>query len=440
MKGAIVIFISIIIFIPEKISYGQWNKVSVNKYGINDSTIFNTYTISSIGIKSRKTAYAVVSENDGALFRTTNEGINWDSVALSCNCRGGNYIYFSDSLTGYIAGYDYILRSNDRGDTWLDISPDSTIAFWNYHYIAEDKQGNIWISALHAPFLYEYFPDSNSYKKVYSTGGLQTIEKIQFTSPGRGYLMGSTDGNWWEPNLYTSIDSGKHWHEVIWKNAAFASFWDIEFLDDSTAIATNGNNVYKTTNYGVNWAKMLAKDPFHLIPPVKYYVNRQLYSIHFVNQDTGYIWGQSQIYRTTDGGSSWIKTQLDKDNGQSPDITRVVCETGDHCYAGTGIGKIYYTNNGGGISTALDAVDGRLNSLIIYPNPSSGSLAIKLPDEQGTSTLQVYDMLGQLVLEQNYSKPPGSTLSINLSSASPGLYLVKWNTVNHSYFGKVMLE
>ncbi len=439
MKAAFIILASILMLIPDKISYGQWNKVSVNKYGINDSTIFYPYTISSIGIKSRKTSYAVVSENDGALFRTTNEGINWDSVALSCNCRGGNYIYFSDSLTGYIAGYDYILRTNDGGDTWLDISPDSTLAFWNYHYIAEDKQGNIWISALHASFLYEYFPDSNSYKKVYSTG-LQTIEKIQFTSPERGYLMGSTDGNWWEPNLYTSIDSGKHWNKVIWKNAVFAGFWDIEFLDDSTAIATNGNNVYKTTNYGVNWTKMLANDPFHLIPPVKYYMNRQLYSIHFINQDTGYIWGLSQIYRTTDGGSSWIKTQLDKDNGQNPDITRVVCETGDHCYAGTGTGKIYYTFNGGGISNAIDEIALDKQILSVTPNPSTGFFTLHLPVTKGVATLKVYDLSGRVLWQREYANQVSSTVSLDLSGTPAGLYLIEWQTADQSYFGKLMIE
>jgi len=78
--------------------------------------------------------------------------------------------------------------------------------------------------------------------------------------------------------------------------------------------------------------------------------------------------------------------------------------------------------------------------IIIFPNPSKGSFVLNLPTAPGPATLRIFDALGRLVLEQNYSKAPGSTLSINLPSASPGLYLVKWNTVNHSYFGKVMLE
>ncbi len=58
----------------------------------------------------------------------------------------------------------------------------------------------------------------------------------------------------------------------------------------------------------------------------------------------------------------------------------------------------------------------------------------------GVNTVTYFPELGMNMHNGLIVQPTGSSLSIDLSSSSPGLYLVKWNTVNHRYFGKVMLE
>ncbi|WGF93155.1 S8 family peptidase [Aequorivita marisscotiae] len=75
------------------------------------------------------------------------------------------------------------------------------------------------------------------------------------------------------------------------------------------------------------------------------------------------------------------------------------------------------------ISLGIDHIDNK--AFVIYPNPSKGSFTIDLGKEYTDVTVQIYNMLGQLISEENYTSAKTIEKQIN---ASAGMYFIKVST------------
>lgn len=73
----------------------------------------------------------------------------------------------------------------------------------------------------------------------------------------------------------------------------------------------------------------------------------------------------------------------------------------------------------------------------MYPNPSTGRLRLTLPSGLGPATVHVLSALGQTVLRQPVS---GAGAELDLSSRSPGLYIVQISTAAGLSTHRVMLQ
>ncbi|HRG52975.1 MAG TPA: T9SS type A sorting domain-containing protein [Bacteroidia bacterium] len=69
----------------------------------------------------------------------------------------------------------------------------------------------------------------------------------------------------------------------------------------------------------------------------------------------------------------------------------------------------------------------------IYPNPSSGIFNVKLPDNEQVKTIQVFNAVGEKVLEQSGSE-------VNLDSIAKGMYVVKIYNGENVYQEKMVIE
>ena len=73
------------------------------------------------------------------------------------------------------------------------------------------------------------------------------------------------------------------------------------------------------------------------------------------------------------------------------------------------------------------------NSVLkVYPNPSHDIFNIYLPEDGYKNSLMVYDLSGNLILNQTNS------LQINLSQYSSGMYLLQVSVGNNSYRAKLI--
>jgi photosystem II stability/assembly factor-like uncharacterized protein len=74
------------------------------------------------------------------------------------------------------------------------------------------------------------------------------------------------------------------------------NLWSVSFVDDNLGfIVGDTGTIIKTTNGGATWTVQTNVTA------------NSLYSVHFLNADTGFAVGHNRILRTTDGGLSWTE-------------------------------------------------------------------------------------------------------------------------------------
>jgi photosystem II stability/assembly factor-like uncharacterized protein len=109
---------------------------------------------------------------------------------------------------------------------------------------------------------------------------------IAVTGYGGGVVSGS---------LSKSIDGGNTWSEIL--NSG--NFVSIDFVSQDTGYALgffyDGEvEIHKTTNGGNSWERFLLGNNY--IDPI---------CINFINEQIGFVSGNSSIYKSNDGGQTW---------------------------------------------------------------------------------------------------------------------------------------
>ena len=89
------------------------------------------------------------------------------------------------------------------------------------------------------------------------------------------------------------------------------------------------------------------------------------------------------------------------------------------------------------LANGLSVDDFSKNDFVVYPNPTSDSVSISLPESSNSSTLSIYTVLGQLVIEKNIS---GQSPTISLKSLNSGIYFYKIVSNGFSKSGKIIKQ
>nr|HPH83772.1 T9SS type A sorting domain-containing protein [Flavobacteriales bacterium] len=74
----------------------------------------------------------------------------------------------------------------------------------------------------------------------------------------------------------------------------------------------------------------------------------------------------------------------------------------------------------------------------IYPNPSTGYFQLKFNSEIKSGIISVIDISGKLILEKQFNH--SSTLNVDLTSLSKGIYFLKINTDNGIQIHKIIIQ
>ncbi|KXN98179.1 hypothetical protein LS48_13030 [Aequorivita aquimaris] len=122
-------------------------------------------------------------------------------------------------------------------------------------------------------------------------------------------------------------------------------------------------------------------------------------------------------YENTDGQGSFSTERTISLNADGAEMVFAADIDGDGdmdvLSTSGGDDKIAWYENLGPLSVPENALDG----FVVYPNPTSGVLTVKAAAE--ISKLEIYNQLGQLVLENEHQN------SINISKVDTGLYFLK---------------
>jgi photosystem II stability/assembly factor-like uncharacterized protein len=315
----------------------------------HESPLPSVHSLSSIGAD-----YAWLTTKSGRLFRTTNGGKTWNITPL----RPGNeakILFFLDAKLGWMVSRKReIWHTIDSGDTWTLLtslkndSADDYVIPPEDIYFVDPSHGwitdptTVWRTENGGKNWQCYYPSSNS----------QGISELRycnkFATTQYGWLGGdhgatyvtSDGGKTWQANtlgsgdtpfsdaglieskhawliatdgtLYFSEDYGKAWKlqsdalnysDCIILSAYFVSETHGWAVGRPPASYSNNHDTphgqlsglaFHTTNGGESWRRIIIdKD------------ETVYWRVYFANKDQGWVIGTKKLYRTEDGGASW---------------------------------------------------------------------------------------------------------------------------------------
>ena len=284
---------------PDTLATG-WTKIPVSVQGAVD-VFFNTaatgysffdgcYKTTDGGLTWAKLPFAfgnaenMAVTNDGkifivgninTIFRSIDGGANFTTNTIS---GSGPFtdIFFSDNNNGFTASSTGLYQTTDGGNTWNLVNPSTGLILtppgYSSSYFISPTTG--WITS--GNLVFKSNGSINSWTKSNFTGTQPSVSVMSIYAASPTVIFtGCGDGN-----VFKSIDGGVNFSLV----AGFAAsaggssgYLDVHFTSVTNGYASYGNRIYKTTDGGNSWVPVVALG------------NAVFTEIHFVDANHG--WG-----------------------------------------------------------------------------------------------------------------------------------------------------
>lgn len=265
----------------------------------------------------------VTNLNGTKLFHTTNGGTDWFVQKDFGTPVIWNFTFINDSI-GYIyshGGPAHLLKTTDGGTTWQTIHTFSAtvddLKFYSENtgwclefeltsYLSRTTNGGVdWQG-------FDYF---NSFDGFLGRVGL--IDENTVIVPGE-YFTG-------EYIIFKTTDGGTTWTEIPVNYELLGG--RIQFVTPNIGWIEDSGNLYKTTDGGYNWEFQVSTH----------------YDFFFINENVGWYLDNNQINKTTDGGLTWIT----QNSGTNNTLYTINFLDQNNGWVSGDSGTIIYSPNGG---------------------------------------------------------------------------------------------
>jgi len=417
--------------------------------------ITNNQMINAICATSVGTLF--VANMLGEIYRSNNSGASWILMTDKLTeeyCVLYNVEFYDDNIGTAVGNDGNLLHTANGGNTWeLDKFSDD-LDFTDVEYLGEN---NIVISTNYGQVML-----SDDGGETWETVVLMNnflITSIFFTNELIGYAAGSNG------HVFKTTNGGHNWAE---QNSATDSYLqDIFFTNDTVGYAVGSyHTTIKTSDGGSTWQNMGVFED-----------NGSLYSVAFVNNDTGFVCGyiaenfNSQtgeftavpvIKKTYDGGVNW--QLVDGISSQSAWFNDIMFNEGDTGYVAGQSGAFLMSVDAGETWETiprftyqdLNAIaETPVGSLIVvghntailknryapkmvhieepvptekvnvYPNPANNLLSISLTDYEN-AYFSIFDLNGRCVMCGDLQP------NITISELQDGVYILEIKTQTYT--------
>ncbi|MBZ0200573.1 MAG: hypothetical protein K8H86_11950, partial [Ignavibacteriaceae bacterium] len=255
------------------------------------------------------------------LLKTTNGGVNWQSVNSGFNSHYW-WLEFVDDNIGYIAcDGGKILKTTNGGNDWTQAQAGDARALYSL-----DAIDTLHIIAAGASGKNAYSSDGGNTWIQNSDLIYSAVNCVAFVNADTGYAIGEDWG------IRKTTDMGANWFA---SNVNIGE-WHIKLLKERAGyIVGSGLKIYRTANGYDNWKRLINNDYF--------------YGIHFITEMKGFTLS-GRLYLTTDGGESWKET-----NGPAGYVLTFTDSLNGY------IGTSYTTPYGHSVFTIYRSTDGGMN-------------------------------------------------------------------------------
>ncbi|HNP32171.1 MAG TPA: M12 family metallo-peptidase [Flavobacterium sp.] len=152
------------------------------------------------------------------------------------------------------------------------------------------------------------------------------------------------------------------------------------------------------------------------------------------------------VLLTTNNGSTWttIASGLTNNGSASVTLPNFAVAQGACRFMVKASANVFLAVNSKNfaIQASLGVQDFALQNLELYPNPNKGNFTIKLNSSVASEEIKVnvYDMRGRMIFENNYSNQATFNENIQLANAQSGVYLVSVSDGNQKIVKRIVIE
>ena len=245
--------------------------------------------------------------NIGVVYKTSDAGANWIKQINEEICDDLFAVDFIDENSGWAVGWNGgVIKTTNGGNEW--INPVNWLGKSLYSFESMDEN-NCWTAGENGTILKTTNSGTNWVDHSIQT--LNLISDIFFINQDNGWIVGSD--NSWPFGSYRGIcgkttNNGIDWltQDLTWvPSSVFFINQNMGWIAGSTnEVYPNYNGVvYKSTDGGNTWInKFNGSDPSGFI------------DIYFKDEGNGWVVGNyGEIFMTTDGGDNWIEQSIGND-------------------------------------------------------------------------------------------------------------------------------
>jgi photosystem II stability/assembly factor-like uncharacterized protein len=267
------------------------------------------------------------TKDNSEILSTIDGGVYWQKAYIGNSDEKFIDMHFINPHHGIAVGYTgsdefgnnlkgLIVTSRDMGFTWNKVENklfDSVMLT----SVSSFLDTNLLVSGnkIDGDFYRGFLAKSNDWGESWveitpEIENLVTISKVQYTTPNNVYILCIVYRDEQIHNdLYRSVNNMNGWEKV---EIPF-DILNFNFLNNTTGMISGAINnqptLYKTVNSGNSWSKMN-------IPITN---NGSLYAVQIMSQTIAVAIGYDEkeknlIYRTTDGGSTWLTEKDESGN------------------------------------------------------------------------------------------------------------------------------
>jgi photosystem II stability/assembly factor-like uncharacterized protein len=220
-------------------------------------------------------------------------------------------------------------------------------------------------------------------------------------------------------SVFKTTNGGLNWYQIYLTPNNYGDFRKLSVINNQYCfVVEDAKRVYKSTNYGDSW------DSVGYVTGANH-----TYSCRFSSLQTGWVGGSSsQIFKTTNGGATWLFQNVNTTNlGTVLSFLFYNELTG---WAVGGNGNLLYTSSGG--STFINSNCTNMHSDFIlnqnYPNPFNNETVISfsLPRKSNVH-ISIFDIIGREIktLVNEFKKAGSYLVSFNGSELASGVYFYR---------------
>jgi photosystem II stability/assembly factor-like uncharacterized protein len=353
------------------------------------------------------------------IMNTTDGGLTWDFQMKEAGSGGLAGICFVDSLTGFACGSGRLWRTTNGGDNWNS----RVMAGMNDLSFINGQEG--WCCGFDGR-IYHTTNSGGAWTTRNSPSQGDYLYSICFVDENNGWCSGY---NWYQPFrgiILHTTNGGLIWEyqleDTNSNNIQSMQMWDSQ---QGIGVGTAGG-IYKTTDGGSSWSKMQVQNA------------PQLSSVMYENQYR--IWAagaDGYIICSLDGGANWsIDTTL-----AGYDLNDVFVYQNQK-YVVTEDGMVFYNFDPTFIENPDAPIPAAYSLYQAYPNPFNLTTTIAFSIAEPLYVkLTVYDLLGREIrIISEGEKPAGNyNILFNGSELSSGVYFYRLQAGDYSLTKRMVL-